>query len=602
MQIHVFGPVLFYDMIRTARRGRYVLMRFIYALITFALLTSIYLSMFSYLDIQSLKPSQTTQFAETFFNWFMILQFILILLLTPAYVASAIAEEKDRRTLEFIFATDLKNQEIVFSKLFSRMANLVLFLLAGLPILSMIQLFGGINPQYLYGGFIATTCTLFSVASLSMLISVYAKRTRDAISFSYLLIIGYFMFDFLFLYFMFAMEQISPMKGALSTRSDFFDLALAWLFEITSAGNIVLALMRLGVGRIYTVVNVGTGFYDLLRNYSLFHIAVGLLCTVWATLSLRYVYRKQNFGTTVAKATAGKEKARRPIFNRPVLWKELHIHVRMTRFTKVLYILFVLGCLSPLGFVIYYSMTSYYRSSTWEQFRESINIYIRIVGTIVGCITLLALVVRSASMITHEREKQTLDSLLVSPLQLREIIIDKWWGSLWGVKPLLYLLMLLWLIGWMTGGLHWSTLIVLPLSFFVFMMFFAALGLFASSESSTSLRALMLALGWTIFIGGVHWVFCAFPILFLFRGYGSEYVAFFFAGLTPPAVLGWLAYSHDQIGYWLEGYGHYELKFFGFSIFGLLVFATLTKVLLSFAVHKFIRASGRINRFGRVSR
>lgn len=112
----------------------------------------------------------------------------------------------------------------------------------------------------------------------------------------------------------------------------------------------------------------------------------------------------------------------------------------------------------------------------------------------------------------------------------------------------------------------------------------------------------MLALGWTIFIGGVHWVFCAFPILFLFRGYGSEYVAFFFAGLTPPAVLGWLAYSHDQIGYWLEGYGHYELKFFGFSIFGLLVFATLTKVLLSFAVHKFIRASGRINRFGRVSR
>ena len=35
-------------------------------------------------------------------------------MLTPAYVAGAISEEKDRKTLEFLLATDLRNREIGF--------------------------------------------------------------------------------------------------------------------------------------------------------------------------------------------------------------------------------------------------------------------------------------------------------------------------------------------------------------------------------------------------------------------------------------------------------------------------------------------------------
>ena len=48
----------------------------------------------------------------------------VILLLTPAYTAGAVAEEKERRTLEFILATDLRNREIILGKVLSRLLNL----------------------------------------------------------------------------------------------------------------------------------------------------------------------------------------------------------------------------------------------------------------------------------------------------------------------------------------------------------------------------------------------------------------------------------------------------------------------------------------------
>ena len=105
-----------------------------------------------------------------------------VTLLTPAYVAGAIAADKEKRTLEFLFATDLRNREIVLSKLGARLANLVLFLLAGLPILSFVQFLGGVDPNLVLAGFAATGMTMLGLAAVSILFSVICRRPRDAIA------------------------------------------------------------------------------------------------------------------------------------------------------------------------------------------------------------------------------------------------------------------------------------------------------------------------------------------------------------------------------------------------------------------------------------
>src|SRR5438094_417338 len=85
------------------------------------------------------------------------------LLATAAYTAGAISEEKEHRTLEYLLATDLRNREIVLGKLASRLANLALLVVAGLPVLSLLQFLGGVDPDLMLATFALTGLTMASL-------------------------------------------------------------------------------------------------------------------------------------------------------------------------------------------------------------------------------------------------------------------------------------------------------------------------------------------------------------------------------------------------------------------------------------------------------
>src|SRR5262249_15603380 len=136
----LFGPVLWFDLVRTTRRGRHVLLRcgyLVFLLVAIFVLYEKYLSNDTdrgVFDERAIAPHEMARFTEAFFTAFMVIQFLVVLLLTPIFTAGAIAEERERRTLEFLLATDLHNREIVFSKLLARLASLALLLLTGLPV------------------------------------------------------------------------------------------------------------------------------------------------------------------------------------------------------------------------------------------------------------------------------------------------------------------------------------------------------------------------------------------------------------------------------------------------------------------------------------
>src|SRR5579862_2084896 len=150
--IKLFGPVLYYDMMRQARRSRFIVLRFIYALVLVSLL-GMGLVEKGVLYRSSIDAHEATRLAQSYFEIFMVIQFVLVVLLTPAYVGGAIADEKDRKTLEFLMATDLLSREIVLSKLGARLANLTLLVITGLPILSILQFLGGVDPNLVLAGF-----------------------------------------------------------------------------------------------------------------------------------------------------------------------------------------------------------------------------------------------------------------------------------------------------------------------------------------------------------------------------------------------------------------------------------------------------------------
>ena len=189
--LKIFGPVLYYDMIRQARRSRFAAFRFFYVLLLVFLLFCVTVSVTELFDLTT-NAHLGAEIAQKYFNVFMAAQFITVVLLTPAYVGGAIAEEKDRKTLEFMLATDLLNREIVLSKLGSRLANLALVVLTGLPILGILQFLGGVDPNLVLAGFAVTAMTIVGQAGVGILCSVACRRPRDAVALAYLTVIAYY--------------------------------------------------------------------------------------------------------------------------------------------------------------------------------------------------------------------------------------------------------------------------------------------------------------------------------------------------------------------------------------------------------------------------
>lgn len=581
----LLGPVLWYDLIRMVRRTRSFVLRCLYPLLLLGILFLMYENQ---LMRGQVPPARLAQFAESFFTVFMIVQFALILFLTPAYTAGTIADEKQRGTLEFLMATDLRNQEIVLGKLLSRLGNLGLFLLAGLPVLSLIQLFGGVDPGLLWSGFAATALTMASLASLGVLLSVYARRPRDALAQAYVLVLIYFGFwgvlEVVRAYLRFQMSA--------AVAAGFVDQFLG----VYNAGNIFAGLIELGKQSRQTG-GYGDRLLELLRNYAIFHGIVTTLFTTLAVVRLRPIFLRQTYGQV--KRLPRKRRARRrpEIGDNPMIWKEVHYELtsRASVLQAVVLTLFCILCLFP-GFLIITNFLLFdgaaRRGGPMHALGESMNIYVRIVGTIVASLALLRIAMHAAGTIGAERDRKTLDSLLGSPLTDGEIVFGKWVGSMVSATPILGLLGVIWLMGLLTGGLHLAALPVLLAELAVYSTFMASLGMAFATRAKTTSGAVMAAIATALFSGGGHWFCCLFCVFRLASGPWADWPFKIQAVMTPPFVM---AFSAFWWGDFEHSWYRRELEEgFGLGVFGLAVFAALAGVLYAAALGNFKQRSGRI--------
>src|SRR5579859_5410829 len=199
---HLLGPVFFFDIVRLSRRSRFVLLRTGYAVSLLILLFLAYRESvqefrkgkFDWFATSTASPEQMERLARSVFFAFMSAQFVAVFLLTPVYTSGAIAEEKDRRTLELLFACGLTSREIVLGKLVSRLMHVMALILAGVPIIALLPFWGGVDPNLVIAGFAATAMTAVSLGSLGLRLSISAARPLDAalatygFAFSYMVI------------------------------------------------------------------------------------------------------------------------------------------------------------------------------------------------------------------------------------------------------------------------------------------------------------------------------------------------------------------------------------------------------------------------------
>jgi ABC-2 type transport system permease protein len=116
---------------------------------------------------------------ESFFMFSLLtyIQLGLILFITPGLTAGTISTEREKQTLNILLTTSQSSMQIITGKLMSSTAFLLLMLVAGLPIYSLVFLFGGISPGQLGIIFMFFILTMFTVGSIGIMFSTITKKT-----------------------------------------------------------------------------------------------------------------------------------------------------------------------------------------------------------------------------------------------------------------------------------------------------------------------------------------------------------------------------------------------------------------------------------------
>ncbi len=553
-----FGPILFYDLICTSRRGRYVLIRCFYLAALLAMLFLLYVEWFGIDGIsgEQMDEKRIAAFNEQFFGIIMGVQYVVVVLLTPGLTAGAVADEKDRRTLDYLLTTDLGASEIVFGKLIARLATLSLILLTGLPIFSLLQLLGGVDPNLLLSGFAATAMTLLSLAALSLLNSVYATKPRTAILLTYLQAGAYFVFSTVALW--------------------AYDVGkIPWPFNWLASGNIVVALEEsraatAGPG-VRTTNSLISGLPHILLEYSLFHFVVAVVSLTIAVVGFRLWARWQASTRSRKAFTVSLSEKRLPLVgNRPLFWREVYAEplFRLGLTSSIIVTTFVALCLIASGFVVLtlagVALISWVMGTT-QVMNEPINLIVRVMGTVLATLTLLGVGIRASGSIGGERDRQTLDTLLTTPVENDSIVWSKWWGSILGVRKGLYMLLALWVLGVVTTGVSPLAVPLLLLGWLAYAAFVAGVGMIFSLYCRTTLRATIWTMITVIGAFAGHWLLylcCCGPVMAVAsppaggfggptRGESAEWtdqvMEFQKYALTPPVALYWLTFRPEEL-------------------------------------------------------
>jgi len=536
----VFGPVFTLDATRVGRRLSTFLIRWAFLLILVSVLGVFYTSWRNRLDSPGgvVHPSVLTRFAENFFWVYSVTQLLIIATITPAFTAAAITDEKERKTLHFLLVTDLTGREIVFGKLAARVGALLTLVIAGLPIVSFMQFFGGIEPLFLLISVSMTFVSVVSLTAVSMAASVLMSRTRDALLLAYA-VPGAYMY--------------CSLAGLDSTRR-VSEPQLRAIVEAFSVGNPFYAANEMG--RTFSGVDIPSAAIW----YVVFHLVVGFVCIAFAAMRIRASVRREGAAATAPKSkparllawTLGKRSKARwhpRVSDDPIAWRE--VYVEPGSGVGIFHRLFAIGVLAAIflpffGFAnkLLFDASDYtyrysYRSS-WRSFQESTKVWVCAVTCLLGILMMLRATVRGASSVAGERDRDTWVSLIGTPLTVREILRGKWQGCVWGQRDAMILLGVVWAIGVVTFSVSPLALLPTAIALAAYMNAFAWLGISCSAGARSSRVAIGQSIPLALLLAGGHWFILGCCCVGVGRSAGSDLISIPIsaaAAATPALVL-----------------------------------------------------------------
>jgi ABC-type transport system involved in multi-copper enzyme maturation permease subunit len=438
----MLGPVFLLEWKSAARRSRHFRFRNIYMVV---LLAEFCFFVFAWATrgfdpfAGRMTPWRVTALViADYLPLFTIQHLLLLLLVTPALAAGSISDEKARGTLPLLLTTQLTAAEIVLGKWLGQAAQVLVLAMPAVPIVTFLHAMCGLMPEIVLAWAIESVVLALLLSALSLLTSVWARTTTAAVVSVYAILAA--------------------------------ALAAVWLAGL---GGLVSSLTL-----------ISPPFNGLHRDWQWLMLAptvLSLACVAVTAWRLRPVCAVE--GAHRPRRRWSRWLDRPPVSNAPVRWKERYVgELGLLTFARKLPRWAAIGLTFALGL-----------AAAWWVPGDGTIFAVHGIGMIL--LVGLAVAVRSSGTVCRERERQTWDGLLVTPLTAYDLVRGKLWGIIDSIKP--------YMLAYLLGTLVWSFAngIVAPfitglcwLACWPMLYFQAANGVYQSARATGSWRALLLSL------------------------------------------------------------------------------------------------------------
>ncbi|MBT6846136.1 MAG: ABC transporter permease [Planctomycetaceae bacterium] len=519
------------------RRSRHYALRAIYVTALLILMSTSWMILAGTQVIQS--PGDLARFGATFFQILAPLQLALLVFLSAFGAASAVAQEKDKRTLILLLLTQLTNQQLVLGKLLAALLTPLIMVLASLPVLLAVQLFGGVSNDQVARVLLITFAATLVAGTLGSTFALWREKTFQTLSLTTLTIVLWI--------------GLWEGIGVVGASNPLLTACADWASPIR--GIAAVTVPRIGDQSSWSLS-------DPAICFSLFAGIAALLLNLLAIIKVRVwnptrevrsvvqdhddvsaIWDKQLSAEEIAEASRGghvdsigraatettEVQATRRVWDNPVLWREI---CTWAYGRKILIIRIAYICMSLLAF---FSLNKNLADIEAGATLVGLETIIPPVASSIAPLFLVSLIIINAlavNSITNERDGQALDLLLVTDLSPREFIFGKLWGVLYVTKEMVIMPILIGLYLTIRGGIDFEGFSFLIVGFLALLFFVTILGIHCGLNFANSRAAISVSMGsvFFLFLGVVTCIMIMISFSGSFEQQLAPFLAFILGG------------------------------------------------------------------------
>jgi ABC-type transport system involved in multi-copper enzyme maturation permease subunit len=486
----VFGAVFTREATVAPRRISFFAARTLFAAALFALTATAWQLLIGSQRVENV--GDLAWFGASAFQILAQLQLAVAMPFSALLVASAVALEKDRKTLDLLLMTNLSNSELVLGKLLASMLSVVVIVVAAFPLLAIISLLGGISPGQIFRVQAVTLASALVAASLGSTVALWREKTFQALAMTALVLVLW-----LVAWEIIAAGGLGQSWGQIGTRT--------WATAMSPWQAVLAAAQPRfdGSTRHWLTDPVNLNLLTSIGIAAVLNTIAIALVRIWNPT--REVQPKSNaeaqsVGESEVDEAAGQQAVRihgaggkvRPVWDNPILWREIRTWAfgKKILLIRLAYLAVFIACTAAVV-VTANSRSMPSADGTTLVARPLIALLV------IGFILLNALTVTS---ITNERDSRALDLLLVTDLTPKEIVFGKLGGAFYNAKEMIVLPIALAIYLLAIGQLTMENFVFLVGGLLVVNLFAAALGLHAGITYSNSRTAIATSIGTLLFL------------------------------------------------------------------------------------------------------